>query len=247
MSSSRMNTRLEIYKIVKYKSKLEEMSGGGGEKEKMYRDKILEHTMNLKNLGYKKPQIELMIQKGGEELTTIALAEKALTAVDKIKECNDEAEKNLILVKTANTSLNENVTNLNKELQDTKEKLADSTKISEENSKFLEERQKISETLQKIIDNAGKMCNTEPPSVKPVAQMVGELQTITGTQASLSAANLPLEQEREQSNVPNPNQPLPPPPPTPTTQTRQQQSTRQTRQQSTSQNKPFGYFTSNRM
>jgi chromosome segregation ATPase len=87
MNSPKIDVKSEVYKIVKYKTFLDEMKGGGNQnsdKRQIYKDKMREHISILKRAGYERPQIESMVQNGGNNIGKI---NKAKEKVDQVVNC----------------------------------------------------------------------------------------------------------------------------------------------------------------
>ena len=168
MPSASINAKEEIYKILKYQKKMKEQNeqSGGGSKNEDYQEKIQEHRQNLMDAGYKKQEIERMIQKGGQTLDQLLTNAKTVSGkVDEQCEIAKKRDDQLTqeLRKTAESATNE-ITKLQKENNDLKTKhdaLQTQTRSVENQDQKIKE---VDDVLKKIIENLGKNCQKIPPN-----------------------------------------------------------------------------------
>jgi len=81
----KINTNAEVYKVVKYQTKLADMQGGTREKQIVYKQKLNEHVNNLLKSGLNPQQIKLLIQQQGGESTIDALNELQTPIMEKLE------------------------------------------------------------------------------------------------------------------------------------------------------------------
>ena len=172
MPSVSINAKEEIYKILKYQKKMKEQNeqSGGGSRSDDYREKIQEHRQNLMDAGYKKQEIERMIQKGGGVLD--GLLHQVNEKID--AKC-ENVSRDVTLVTTSATAKINELSQQNEQLsaenvqlkktqktdQDEKTKAA----LVTENQKLGAEITVAEAALGKILERLSRPCPQNPPPV----------------------------------------------------------------------------------
>lgn len=177
-----INAKEEIYKILKYQKKMNEQNeqSGGGSKNQDYREKIQEHRQNLMDAGYKKQEIERMIQKGGQTLDELLKkVEAKAIQIDHIatERCNQmvkekqEIEKLTTAGTVALTAAQKKMAELEAEkekLTAEKDALAAShvqqrdLQTAEHGAKFQQAEQKIEQILEQVLQKLTKCAPLDP-------------------------------------------------------------------------------------
>lgn len=154
-----INIENELYKISKYKDKLNQ-TGGESQNYGYYKAKLNAYKYKLGKAGYSAQDIEKMIQKGGVDDPNV-LSQKAIEALEAVKgipscqalkDSHGNATKGLeektLILEKQNVELQEKMNEQKKELEE-KNKICDVT-----NADFENQKKTIAKILEEITAKA---------------------------------------------------------------------------------------------
>jgi len=172
-----MNAKEEVYKILKYQKRMDQT---GGAKREEYKDKIREHRKNLTGAGYRRDEIERMIQRGGAALDDVlneakkveelvnTRCDEAAAAVRKTGEEREKLEKQKAAEKTQ----------LEKERADEREQLE--KERNEGREQLAKEREAIAAEKQRLEEEKNSHAvllasQGDQTQINEVRQIIGNI------------------------------------------------------------------------
>lgn len=194
----------EIYKIVKYQTKLAQAETT--EQQDLYKYKLSQHVKNLSNNGVSKREIKHILQGGSSPIQDLLDAQKAetLAAIAKLETLGSDNNKQMIqdaqeqIQNTATNAVNRHNSVMEQYKGDTEKALRSMEEvknsaeiIANKGVKPLESLSKINEDLKKILD-----------SVKGIDELASQLSEF-GEKTKISKSNQEYELNQSPSEKTN--------------------------------------------